>query len=63
MTPVFIVVSAIPGFLSHEPRLAAASVIGFWNREPVTVAVDPLFSLSMPLLLKAGALIIVDVFE
>jgi hypothetical protein len=39
MAPMSIVVSALPGFLSHEPRLAATSVTGFCNREPVTVVV------------------------
>jgi hypothetical protein len=63
MAPVLIVVSALPGFLSHDPRLAAASVTDFCNRELVTVAVVPLLPSSMPLLLRAGALLIVDVVE
>jgi hypothetical protein len=63
MAPVLIVVYALPGFLSHEPRLAAASVTGFCNREPVTVAVVPLFPSPMPLVLRAGELSIVDVVE
>jgi hypothetical protein len=63
MAPVLIVVSALPGFLSHGPRLSAAIINGFCNREPVTVAVVPLFPSPMPLLLRSGALSIVDVVE
>jgi hypothetical protein len=63
MATVSIVVSALPGFLSHEPRLAAASVTSFCNRETVTVAVGAAFPSSMPLLLRTGALSIVNVIE
>jgi hypothetical protein len=54
---------ALPGFLLHEPMLAAASVTGFCNREPGTVVVVALVSLLMPLLLRAGAVSMVYVVE